>query len=438
MQYRLTDPVYRYRVYFTLAVSLFLLSIFKSASPLAKPFSFVVSDGRFYYVYLPSLVLDGDLDFSNQICQHWETDFSAGLLRARTELGYVRNKYPIGVALSVAPGFLAGHATACVLHAVFRSEWVAPDGYSAPYQLLSFVWILMLGVCSLCLTDYLLSNCFAVQPGPTFVATLACWAGSPLLYYMLREPFMAHVVSGFWVNLCLVQLYLLGRKHPAGEVSAGRLFTLTAAFSMALICRPTNIFLAPFFIYVLSRLARSGQFARLVRTAPACIPGLAPLAMQALVWRHMTGHWVFYSYGRMRFDWLHPAAWQTLFSTRHGLFVWSPLLFLGVTGLWWRLVSRVRRPEPFVLCALLSLLTLWYFNSAWPTWWFGDAFGARAFIEATVVFAAGLAFLFERASSLPRPVRLTGWGLLAAGVLGELTLAGLYARGLISHDGYLF
>jgi hypothetical protein len=438
MQSRLLDPGYRYRVYFALAISLFLLSIFKSASPLGRPFSFVVSDGRYYYVYLPSLLLDGDLDFTNQIREHWETDFDARLLKARTELGYPGNKYPVGVALSVAPGFLAGHVTACVLHAVTGADCVAPDGYSPPYQLLSFLWILMLGVLSLCLTDYLLSNCFGIAPGLTLLATLACWAGSPLLYYMLREPFMAHVVSGFWVNLCLVQLYLLGRKHPPAEVTPGRLFSLTGAFSMALICRPTNVFLAPFLVYVLSRLIRAGQLGRLARMAPAALPGLIPLAIQALVWRNMTGHWVFYSYGRVRFDWLHPAAWQTLFSTRHGLFVWSPLLFLGVAGLWWRLVSRLRRPEPFVVCALLSLVVLWYFNSAWPTWWFGDAFGARAFIEATVVFAAGLAFLFERARSLPKAVRLTGWAILAASVLGELTLAGLYARGLISHDGYLF
>jgi hypothetical protein len=438
MQNRVDDPLFRYRVYFTLAVSLFLLSIFKSASPLAKPFSFVVSDGRYYYVYLPSLLLDGDLDFHNQICGHWETDLRGDILRSRTELGYVRNKYPVGVALSIAPGFLAGHAAACFLHAAFGTDFVAPDGYSAPYQLLSFLWILVLGVLSLCLMDYLLNNCFGVAPALTLVATLACWAGSPLLYYMLREPFMAHVVSGFWVNLCLVQLYILGRKYPLAEVTAGRLFALTAAFSMALICRPTNVFLAPFFVYVLSRLVRAGQLGRLARIAPAALPGLAPLALQALVWRQMTGHWIFYSYGRVCFDWLHPAVWQTLFSTRHGLFVWSPLLFLGATGLCWRLASRLRRPEPFVLCALLSLITLWYLNSAWPTWWFGDAFGARAFIEATVVFAAGLAFLFEQARSLPTAVRLTGWALLAASVLGELTLAGLYARGLISHDGYLF
>jgi hypothetical protein len=412
--------------------------LIKPASPVRQPFGFVVSDGRYYYVYLPSVVLDHDLDFSNQIREHWESDYYPGLLDNRTEQGYVANKYPIGAALSTAPGFLAGHAAACLLHPVLGWNSLAADGYSPPYQFLSFLWITALGIASLCLVDFLLSNCFRIGPIPTLLAVLVCWAGSPLLYYMTREPFMAHVVSGFWVNLCLVQLYLLGRKHPNGEVKPLGMFLATAAFSMALVCRPTNVFLAPFFVYVLSRLAKTGQLGRLVRVLPAAAVGLTPLALQAFVWHRMTGHWVHYSYGSEGFDWLHPAAWQTLFSSRHGLFFWSPLLLIAVGGLTWRLVATGRRPEPFLVCSVVALLLLWYFNSAWHCWWFGDAFGARAFVEAVVVFAAGFAFYFERAHRLPRPARLAGWGLLAVGILGQFSLVGLYAKGWIPHDGYLF
>src|SRR5262249_42316360 len=166
--------------------------------------------------------------------------YHPGLLNNRTEQGYVANKYPIGVALSTAPGFLAGHAVACLLHPALGWNSLAPDGYTTPYQLLSFLWVTLLGVASLCLIDFLLSNCFRIGPTPTLLAVLVCWAGSPLLYYMTREPFMAHVVSGFWVNFCLVQLYLLGRKHPNGEVQPLRVFLPTPPSSPAPLPPPTT------------------------------------------------------------------------------------------------------------------------------------------------------------------------------------------------------
>jgi hypothetical protein len=435
---RLAVPGFRYGVYFALAMSLFFISVRKSPSPVQQPFGFVISDGRGYYAYLPSLVLDGDLDFTNQIREHWETDYSPTLLQMRTERGYVRNKYPVGVALTVAPAFLAGHVAACLLHPIFDRDSLKPDGYSAAYQLPSFLWITFLGIAAICLTDYLISNCFCISALPTFLATLVCWTGSPLVYYMTREPFMAHVASAFWVNLCLVQLYLISRKQPDGVITASRALLVTTAFAMALVCRPTNLFLAPFVVYALYRLATTGQFVRCLRLSPVAALGLAPLAAQSLVWHQMTGHWVHYSYGGAGFRWTQPALWQTLFSSRHGLFFWSPLLLAGVAGGTWRLVSSGRRPEPFVVCSLLSLVTLWYLNSSWHCWWFGDAFGARAFVEAGAIFAAGMAFLLERMRWSPGIVRLSGSFLLAAGVLGEIGLVGLYSYGYIPHDGYLF
>jgi hypothetical protein len=425
-------------MYLALAMVCFFVTITKPASPLHRAFGFDVSDGRFYYAYLPSLVLDGDLDFSNQIREHWETSFDPELLSRRTERGLVQNRYPIGMALSAAPGFLAGHAVACALHPLLGWDSVAPDGYSPPYQLFSFLWLTLLGVGAICLADFLLRNCFGCSPGATVLGTLVYWGGSPLLYYMTREPFMAHVASSFWVNLCLVQLYLLGRKNPPGELTPVRAFLVTVSFSMALICRPTNFFLAPFFLYALARLVRTGQLGRLPRVVPAAVLGVAPLAAQSLVWHAMTGFWIHYSYRAQGFYWLEPALWQTLFSSRHGLFFWSPLLILAVPGFAWRLASTGRRPEPFLVCSLAGLAILWYMNSAWHCWWFGAAFGARAFVEGAAILAAGCALLFDRARQLPRSVHVFGLGVIAAGLLGEVTLVGLYAKGWIPHDGYLF
>ena len=87
MRLRLESALDRYRLYAGVGVGVVLLALlFISFKP---RFNFVVSDGRGYYVYLPSLVIDGDLDFANQIREHWDTDFRPELLQDRTERGYV-------------------------------------------------------------------------------------------------------------------------------------------------------------------------------------------------------------------------------------------------------------------------------------------------------------------------------------------------------------
>src|SRR5690606_22701025 len=99
-----------YRLYILVGSAFYALAIL---AVLAKgSLNFVVSDGRGYYVYLPSLILDGDLDFSNQIKDHWDVDFSEGLLVPNTATGKIGNKYPIGTALTLAPAFLTCHVIA--------------------------------------------------------------------------------------------------------------------------------------------------------------------------------------------------------------------------------------------------------------------------------------------------------------------------------------
>lgn len=69
----------RDRTYAAVAVTFFLLALGMAAGKailLGQRFDLVVSDGRFYYAYLPSVVIDGDLDLTNQISEHWGQTFA--------------------------------------------------------------------------------------------------------------------------------------------------------------------------------------------------------------------------------------------------------------------------------------------------------------------------------------------------------------------------
>jgi hypothetical protein len=403
-----------------------------------KPkFNFVVSDGRGYYVYLPSLVIDGDLDFSNQIREHWDGDYHPPLDQWRSERGLVKNSYPAGVALTLAPSFLAGHAAARGCHALTGGAWCVPDGYSAPYQLFNLAFLLALGVAALALTDRLLTGAFGLAPVTTAAAVVAYWLGSHFLYYHFREPFMAHLAGTFWVTASVFLVWRLVEGLPEGRLSSWRLFLLAFSTSMALVCRPTNAFLLPFHVYLLAAILRHGLLVRLLRALPAALAGLTPLGVQMLIWKEIYGHFVVYSYDSVGFHWLEPAGWQTLFSSRHGLFFWSPLLLFAAGGVLWRVARAGRRAEPLLVCFVAAFLILWYCNSCWECWSFGDAFGGRAFLELTSFYVLGLAFAFEavrRAGRLGRGAFATG---LVVALLYNIVLMGLYISHRIPRDGYL-
>src|SRR5262249_37459374 len=117
------------RTYLLLGLGLFLLGL--AAVSFKPSFDLIVSDGRGYYVYLPSLVIDGDLDFRNQMLEHGPAAGRPALERGLTPRGLVANRYPVGLALTLAPAFLAAHAAAEAGHAATGWGWLAPDGYSA-------------------------------------------------------------------------------------------------------------------------------------------------------------------------------------------------------------------------------------------------------------------------------------------------------------------
>jgi hypothetical protein len=201
---------------------------------------------------------------------------------------------------------------------------------------------------------------------------------------------------------------------------------------MAMVCRQTNVFLIPLLVWVLWRILRRNNLKAIVRVIPWGLPALAPLAVQMFVWWKFSGRIVHTTargmgYGTLEvFHWTHPALWQTLFSGRHGLFFWSPVLLLSAWGLIWRLSNQKGRRDPLLIGLLICAAVLWYLNSAWYGWWFGWAYGARAFIELAILFIIGLAFGFESLTHLAKSWRRVVAVLLALAIGYNYVLMALF------------
>ena len=419
----------RVRAYFALLAAFYVLAL--AAVSLKDDFDFAVSDGRFYYAYLPSVVLDGDLDFENQIAEHWGTDFDPALLEDRTRSGYVQNKYSIGLALTLSPSFLAAHGASLAVHGLTGWEVFFPNGYSVLYQLANLALVVLLGLTCFLLIERILVERMGIEPPWVFAAVCLFWTGSHYAYYYFREPLMVHVVSAFWVTACM---YLAGRQDRGDPPTPRLAWAIGLTASMAIVSRPTNgVVLLPFLAPLVSR---SG----FVRTLPAYALGGLPILAQLAVWRVLHGSWVHYSYHSEGFIWLEPHLVATLFSSKHGLFFWAPILLLSVVG--WILGARSGTVRPEARRTFLQLafaaLCLWYVNSCWHQWWFGDAFGARAFLELSPLFVLGLAWFLRASSAWPTWQRRTCWAFVAASYAVTWGLMALYVLRKIPRADYLF
>jgi hypothetical protein len=125
-----------------------------------------------------------------------------------------------------------------------------------------------------------------------------------------------------------------------------------------------------------------------------------------------------------------PALLDSLFSSRHGLLFWAPLLTIAVIGL----ALRAWRGHREAAGALSALGTLALVSASLRPWWSGGLGNAR-FLPALPLFALGLATILEllHATAERRPLLIAA-GAGAVLVAWNLLLMAQYRAELIPRD----
>lgn len=351
----------------------------------------------------------------------------------------MRNKYPTGLAISLLPAFTVAHGVALAAHALTGAEVFTSNGYTPLYQLATVAMIMLYGLFMMSLLDSLLAHYFRIQGPMIALAVSLFWAGSHYAYYYFREPMMVHVVSAFWITAC-ISAGVKAVQAQAHARFAMALWLMCFAFAMAVVARPTNMFMAPFVALAgITALKNNWSQRALWQSAGLGLLAAWPVAVQMAAWKIMTGSWISYSYKSEGFVfWKSPYLWSTLFSSLHGLFFWSPLLILAVAGLALRVYRHGVRDNLILGPMLLGAAVLWYFNSSWHQWWFGDAFGARSFLELAPLFVFGLAFFFEAVALKKRPLQFATAAFVGVATLYTYALMALYIARKIPRADYLF
>ncbi len=436
----------RLRVYGLLIGFLFALAWLTLGAKSIKnheAMDFVVSDGEGYWVYLPSLVIDRNLRFTRSVEFHETVHPIDSTTFSPTPYG-LRNRYPCGVALTLAPAFMLAHGTAMLLYHWVKSPCMAPNGYSFPYQFLCLCEVMLLGWLTLAAADELLTRQFKLDGVSTGAAIVVYALGSSWAYYIFREPFMSHGIAAAWVMFTI----LLASRICTAANEGGLVWwwwpAMSFAFAMAVTCRLIDVVLLAVPLWALFVSIRQGLLPRIVRLLPLILAAAFPLALELWVLHIMASRNAGTGVGNAGyrrfeiFNWTRPRLLNTLFSTNHGLFVFAPVLLFSMWGYASYLVIPRRRLDGLVLAMLLTVVTAWYVDSAWWDWWFGKAFGQRPLVDFSAVFIVGLGFCFGTLGpSLGQWPRIAKLAIAGAVAVNGLLLV-LFIGQKIPREGPIF
>lgn len=332
----------------------------------------ILSDAFGYYQYLPAIFNGGDL---NKLAY-----------AVMLENGNMLNVFHIGVAILEAPFFLIANGLAPLFG-------YKQDGLSDIYMYgIGFGAALYLGFGIYFLMRFL-NEFFDWKI--SLATILLLFFGTNLYYYSSMEVGMSHVYSFF---LFSVFLFVSHRFHA--EQTYGRALLLGLLAGLIIVIRPNNgiIVMALIFYSIQSVkevIPRLGWWIKNFKFVALMLASVSVICFfQMAYWHRVSDKWLMFSYGQIgqQFFWAKAVMGKVLFSPQNGFLVYAPIMIFALIGLIWGSFKKIG--SFFVFLAIWALA--WYIFASWWAWWFGGAYGHRAFIEYFVILAPGMAYFINR------------------------------------------
>jgi hypothetical protein len=423
-----------------------LLILFILSLPFLNPW--VRGDGVGYYAFARAPLIEHSLDFTKDY-QYANASFRGPRLDEnnqprsafRTPTGHLDNHFTVGPAILWAPFLLLAHAGVLLARALGSS--VPADGFSAPYRIAMAFATAFYGFLGLLLSFRLARQ--YVQERWALLATLAIWWASSLPVYMYFNPSWSHAHSAF-----VVALFLWYWHETRTSRSLPQWLILAAIAGLMLNVYYANAMVLAVLAVEALRQYRSAFRHRAVPAETSAIPSVPGLLLRHFLFAAtllfcllptFISRYVVYgspfesAYIPLR-DWLwsSPVFFSVLFSTNHGLFLWTPILLLALAGLFLfcRRESRVGVP------LLAAFFAFYFLISCYPDWAGISSYGNRFFVSLTSFFILGLAVFFDRAAQLfrsPRAAFAAALALLAAASLWNIGLTFQWGSHLIPARG---
>lgn len=142
----------------------------------------------------------------------------------------------------------------------------------------------------------------------------------------------------------------------------------------------------------------------------------APIAaLQLLLWHKLFGSLFTIPQGDGFLRYTAPEIWNVLFSDNHSLLLWHPLLLGALLG-GLLIAARAREHDKgwLVIACLAGIGTQIYMNAIVSSWWAGNSFGNRRFVDVYPLFMIPLCLAIE--------VLWAKWKTAILGIVAALAL----------------
>ena len=333
-----------------------LLIVFLSTLPFVNPL--VRGDGVGYYAYIRSLLVQHNLQFENDWINspwpfvHRTINANGRIDDPYTETGHLPNHYSVGPAMLWAPVLVPVHFVTVALGKAGLS--VKADGFSLPYLLAGALASALYGFLGLCMSFALARH--YVEETWAFLATLGMWFASSLPVYMYFNPFYSHAHSVFAVAIFL---WYWQRTRPQRSLAQWAILGLLAGLMLNIYYINIAVLLFP----LLESLRKYRQVWQAATPQKDTASGLflgnlnfACVTLIAFLPTLITRQIIYGSpldFGYEHSSWTHPAIWQPLLSSNHGLMSWTPIVLPALVGLFllpgtmvnWRRIPWRRLPR---------------------------------------------------------------------------------------------
>jgi hypothetical protein len=348
------------------------------------------SDGAFYYSYLPALLLHHGLDFTDQYAAL--APKSAVARSPLTAAGGLTNKYTVGTPILWVPFFLIGHCLAFALRLFGHS--IRLDGLGYVYQIPTLLGSMTYGFAGVLLVYRSCRRFFGRAACSS--AAILIWFATNLVYYMIAEPSMSHACS-FFAGALFLNLWLSYRPHPSPKqwmilgISGGLIGLVRPADAAWLVLPVVDS------ILTLKTDWRNYLAGFCKGIVLFCCTAAATFSPQMGLSYYFYGNPFRSGYllSNSPFHWLSPKVFSVLFSLRHGLFSWHPVLIFALIGV----VLFYRKERSLVISLALVAAAQTYVVSSWSGWSAGDSFGSRMLISLLPILALGFSALIEWAAA---------------------------------------
>lgn len=378
-----------YTVVFVCLLSIFLVHYALSGKA-------VYGDGIGYYAHLHDWTFDNDWNYTNEYKHIYSPENNNSdhpqsvdvvQIVGVTKNGRAANHFFPGTALLLLPYYLLADGAVQLLSWI--GVHISRNGYADIYQIFTGIGSILYLVIGLWCLEKLVLFFFSDKPSAR-MSVLAIFLSTPLLYYGSYDVINSHAISFFLSSLFF---YILLTKNNFSIV----LLAVTAG--LAIMTRVQDMFLAGIFVVqgalqVVSKEEHwAGTGKKILLFLCVIIIVMVPLY---LYWFETFGSFTQHTYiqaflkergSNPSIDWL-----GSIFDTRNGLFIKSPLLLL-LFG-WY--LYQCWKQKKFLYWQLALFFLFQYLIISLQGGWKAAAYGGRMYISSLPFFAMILGSIFKR------------------------------------------